>query len=188
MNTQPTPETDAKLLEPAFSPSEWIEYAKKLERERDQARAVIREAWDVAECGYILDGVKNECGMCGGVAPVHNQDCFQAILERGLNTGWRGVERFELNDQVKEILGFQCFQAGPIAHQLVKLGHTIEGRAEEEQAHVIHWMLHLYFQHGDNWRTEGDKILRGEKQEAELGLGVPGAQASAGARTEGGEA
>jgi hypothetical protein len=158
---QATPETDAKLKEPAFSPSEWIEYAKKLERERDLAKAVIREAWTAAECGYITHpGFKNECGLCGGVAPVHEPDCFQAILERGLDLGDLWVERFELNEQVRQILGILCFTAGTIAHRLVKLGHTIEGRAEEEQAYVLHWLLHLYFQHGDNWRDEANKALR----------------------------
>jgi hypothetical protein len=31
-------------------------------------------------------------------------------------------------------------------------GHEIKTRAEDEQAAVIHWLLNLYLEHGDQWR------------------------------------
>lgn len=60
--------------------------------------------------------------------------------------------KIELNDQTKQILGMICLQCGPIAHLLAKGGWTIKTRAEDEQAAVIHWLLNLYLEHGDNWR------------------------------------
>lgn len=68
---------------------------------------------------------------------------------------------FELNEQTRKILGRPNFWCGSIAPLLRKLGHIIPNKAEEEQAAVIHWMLCLYEQHGDNWEVEGEKILKG---------------------------
>lgn len=57
------------------------------------------------------------------------------------------------------ILGRPNFWCGPIAHQLVKLGHKIERKAEAEQAYVLHWLLGLHELHGERFRVEANKIL-----------------------------
>jgi hypothetical protein len=59
---------------------------------------------------------------------------------------------FELNDEVRWILGRPNFMCAPIAARLRKLGHVIDEKAEAEQAAVIYWMLSLYECHGDSWR------------------------------------
>jgi len=65
----------------------------------------------------------------------------------------------ELNDDTRWILGRPNFQCGLVAHSLRFLGHEINGRAEDEQAHVIHWMLCLYEKHGSAWRAEANRQL-----------------------------
>lgn len=65
----------------------------------------------------------------------------------------------QLNEQTRFILGMPNFRCAPIAHRLVKLGHEIPPRSEEEQAYVINWMLELYEEHGDEWRKQVELIL-----------------------------
>lgn len=57
-----------------------------------------------------------------------------------------------LNDpSIKFILGRPNFWCGNVAQLLRGVGHTIERKAEEEQAYVINYMLELYEKHGENW-------------------------------------
>ena len=65
----------------------------------------------------------------------------------------------ELNEHTKWILGRPNFQCGVIARVLRQGGIEIPCKAEEEQAHVIHWLLAQYEKHGDDWRDEADKEL-----------------------------
>lgn len=65
----------------------------------------------------------------------------------------------EFTDDVQWILGRPNFWCGPIAHQLVKLGHKIAPKAEAEQAYVLHWLLGLHEKHGDRFRLEANNIL-----------------------------
>ena len=67
---------------------------------------------------------------------------------------------FELNEQTRFILGRPNFWCGSVARILRLTGKQIPNKAEEEQAAVIHWMLCLYELHGDNWRAEGEKLLK----------------------------
>ncbi len=66
--------------------------------------------------------------------------------------------------EVLGILSKMCFTCGPIAHIFQKAGYPIPTHAEEEQAHIILWMLGLYRDHGDDWRTKGDAQLRAMKK------------------------
>lgn len=62
----------------------------------------------------------------------------------------------DLPPALAEILGMPNFTAGPIAHAFVAAGLWAppEGRhkAEAEQAFVLHWLVGLYLEHGDDWR------------------------------------
>jgi hypothetical protein len=40
----PTPETDAFKLDANWSPTEWFKFARRLERERDEARASVERS------------------------------------------------------------------------------------------------------------------------------------------------
>ena len=60
----------------------------------------------------------------------------------------------ELNDDTVWILGRPNFYCAAIAVFLRKDGYVIPHTAEVEQAHVIHWLLCIYEQHGDSWRDQ----------------------------------
>lgn len=66
----------------------------------------------------------------------------------------------ELNNETRFILGRPNFWCGQLSRNLRELGHDIPKKAEEEQAYVIYWMLGLYEQHGDNWRSELEACLK----------------------------
>lgn len=70
----------------------------------------------------------------------------------------------QLNEHTRFILGMPNFRCAPIAHQLVRLGHDIPARSEEEQAYVINWMLELYEQHGDDWRKRAESALKPKEE------------------------
>jgi hypothetical protein len=59
----------------------------------------------------------------------------------------------KLNDDTRFILGRPLFWCGSLSRDLRELGHDIPRKAEEEQAYVIYWMLGLYNQHGEIWRS-----------------------------------
>ena len=68
----------------------------------------------------------------------------------------------ELNDDLIWILGRPNFWCASVAHVLRQDGHEIETKSEHEQAAVIHWLLSMYLEHGENWREvaqrESDRI------------------------------
>lgn len=58
------------------------------------------------------------------------------------------------------ILGRPNFTIIRAARELHHLGlYDCYGKAETEQAAVIHWMVNLYLKHGPGWRTEMERIL-----------------------------
>lgn len=64
-----------------------------------------------------------------------------------------------LTPELRDILGFMCFQAAPIAHGYQAAGRFVDGdgsplekRAEDEQAFVIHRMLIHWTRSGAGWR------------------------------------
>lgn len=65
----------------------------------------------------------------------------------------------ELTPELREVLGWMCFQCAPIAHAMQAAGMDIQRKAEDEQAHVLHWMVKLVLRHGANWRVEGSKDI-----------------------------
>lgn len=69
-----------------------------------------------------------------------------------------------LNADLIAILGRPNFHCAPIAWALRDLlGHTIERKAEHEQAAVIHWLLGLYLEHGAQCFDRAEAILKTAK-------------------------
>lgn len=66
----------------------------------------------------------------------------------------------ELNDDTTWILGRPNFWCLPVAELLRQNGSIIERSSEHEQAAVIHWLLNMYIEHGDNWREVASGVLR----------------------------
>lgn len=64
-----------------------------------------------------------------------------------------------MNEDLLLILGKICFQCSPIARVLRLGGMEIKTRAENEQAHVIHWLLSHYLKDPAKWaENAGDEI------------------------------
>lgn len=59
----------------------------------------------------------------------------------------------EPTDAMLEVLGLMLYTTTPIAHALRAAGTDIPKRCEEEQAHVLHWLIQLALQHGTEWRA-----------------------------------
>lgn len=70
------------------------------------------------------------------------------------------------DDEITWILGRPNFWCGSLADNLRRQGHDIPRKAEAEQAHVILWMLNLYFEHKENWREIAYRVLRPEDRES----------------------
>lgn len=65
----------------------------------------------------------------------------------------------ELNEDIKFILGRPNFWCGAVAPILRQKGYDIPNKSEEEQAHVIHWLLGLYEEYGPEWKEIAEGIL-----------------------------
>lgn len=72
--------------------------------------------------------------------------------------------------EVHAILSLMIFRTGPLAHVLQGHGYPIPCRAEDEQLHVLLWLLGLHRDHGANigWRTAADNYIRAMRLEREL--------------------
>ena len=67
----------------------------------------------------------------------------------------------ELDAELTQILGMPNFVAAPFAHIMRKGGGVdIPRKSEIEQAHVIHWMVGLYLEHGADWRKKAQEQLK----------------------------
>jgi len=65
-----------------------------------------------------------------------------------------------LDDDLRDILGRPNFACIRLANLFRKEGAVIASKAEDEQAHVIHWMLGLRLKHGrENWREHADRAI-----------------------------
>jgi|SoiMethySBSTD1v2_1073268.scaffolds.fasta_scaffold06035_10 hypothetical protein len=66
-----------------------------------------------------------------------------------------------LNADLLAILGRPNFACANLASALRADGREIPRKAEAEQAHVIHWMLGIYLEHGAAWDAKvGEELQR----------------------------
>lgn len=75
---------------------------------------------------------------------------------------------FELNEVTKDILGTPNFKCASIAGALRAIGRDVPTKAEDEQAHAIHFMLEMYEKHGSVWRVEVGKMFKDEQGRIKL--------------------
>ncbi|KWC82736.1 hypothetical protein WL58_17855 [Burkholderia cepacia] len=81
----------------------------------------------------------------------------------------------EMSPALRDVLGRPNFWCGPIAHEMRAAGAEIKTKAEDEQAHVLHWLVKLVLDHGDDWQKHAATDLRAIREKANA------------ARAEGGE-
>ena len=66
-----------------------------------------------------------------------------------------------MTPELAAILGTMCFETINLAKILRSAGQDIKTRAEDEQAAVLHWMLSLWFKHGEGWRqAAAQEVMR----------------------------
>lgn len=71
------------------------------------------------------------------------------------------IVAFLQTDAVYEILSYMCFELGRTAALFRATGDEIKRRAENEQAHMMRWMLTLAAQHGERWTVAaGEEVAR----------------------------
>ncbi|AVA32981.1 hypothetical protein [Cupriavidus metallidurans] len=75
-------------------------------------------------------------------------------LKSALSTQQPGTLPYpiDLTEVLFDVLSLMLWDTGPIAHVLRAGGADIKKRAEDEQAHVLHWLIQLALQHGPAWR------------------------------------
>ncbi|MDE4918596.1 hypothetical protein ACUXAV_000695 [Cupriavidus metallidurans] len=91
-----------------------------------------------------------------GDTPQHAMELAKAIHRALLNapTQEPGTLPYptEITEALFDVLSLMLWHTGPIAHVLRAGGAEIKKRAEDEQAHVLHWFIQLAIQHGPAWR------------------------------------
>jgi hypothetical protein len=86
--------------------------------------------------------------------------CRELAMLREAAPPGEAVLTSRLDEQQRRILGLMPWQTGPIAHALVKLKLAeIPPKCEEEQAHVMHWLLTMYQRHGERWKDVAETVL-----------------------------
>jgi len=64
-----------------------------------------------------------------------------------------------LTDDLRDVLSTMLWTSGQIAQCLRAGGEQIPTKAEDEQAHVLHWLTTLVLEHGPEWRGKAaDRI------------------------------
>ena len=75
----------------------------------------------------------------------------------------------EMTPELAEVLGMMVFQSGPIAHAFRDAGHAIPNKCEAEQAFVLHWLIGLALEHGEDWQKRAGETLDGLRPRTEGG-------------------
>lgn len=73
----------------------------------------------------------------------------------------------DLTPELRDVLGMPMWETGRLAAALRAAGHDIRRKAEDEQAHVLHWLTGLALSHGAGWRQVAAEQI--EKMAADAG-------------------
>ncbi|MCM2547611.1 hypothetical protein EFP18_12180 [Burkholderia glumae] len=65
----------------------------------------------------------------------------------------------DLTPELLDVLGRPNFWCGPIAHAMRDAGADIRRKSEDEQAHVLHWLVKLVLGHGAAWQPAAGAAL-----------------------------
>jgi hypothetical protein len=70
----------------------------------------------------------------------------------------------ELTPDLREVLGWMCFQCISLAQCMRADGVEIATRAEDEQAVVLHWLTKFVLKHGTDWRPHAGEALKAMRE------------------------
>jgi hypothetical protein len=138
--------------------------AEELQKLQPSPFKIVGEHFTLDDAGILMEALEGD-----GIAPVDADDpeTQQMLFDRitpVLERHQLEVQGVPLDDQSSWIMGLPNFTCAGYAQQLRAIGHTINRKSEDEQAHVIHWMLGIYFKHGrDKWRNVAQSILAGPR-------------------------
>lgn len=59
----------------------------------------------------------------------------------------------EMTPALQDVLSLMLWETGSIAHVLRVGGAEIKTKAEDEQAHVLHWLIQLALRYDEAWRS-----------------------------------
>ncbi len=66
----------------------------------------------------------------------------------------------ELTEELRDVLSMMMWHTGTIARALRLGGADIPTKAEDEQAHVLHWLTLLVLEHGSAWSDKADEEVK----------------------------
>ncbi|QGZ56706.1 hypothetical protein [Paraburkholderia acidiphila] len=122
----------------------------------------LRMLRDFAQCATLpscIDKQRSDAvANIANVTIVGDADAVAAATA-ALEAGPLPAYPDELTPELREVLGWMCFQCISIAQAMRAAGIDVKKRAEDEQAHVLHWMVKLVLRHGADWRKAGTKDL-----------------------------
>ncbi|UEP49613.1 hypothetical protein LMA00_07655 [Burkholderia ambifaria] len=121
----------------------------KIERAEEQLRG--RGPKDVEAANGLLDVL-----TAHAVQPVPRAEVIDAMR----------TYPDEITPELRDVLGRPNFWCGPIAHEMRAAGADIKTKAEDEQAHVLHWLVKLVLDHGDAWQEVAVVELRAIREKA----------------------
>lgn len=148
---------------------EHADYILELKEEYPNGHDDLIHAYDHAD---TLFGAENVKRLLDHIAALEQQlaetklafkvrcDLHDATKQQLAAERARVVKLPDLNADLVDILGRPNFHCSPVAQCLRVGGAEIPRKSENEQAACIHWMLSLYLQHGEKWRTVAQDELK----------------------------
>lgn len=147
--------------------------AERAEGERDRQRSHVKAAYVAGmtiECRHrsaVYDKPWEPCNEPQWLVEFEYRIALTPAPQGLTDKQLTGELLINTNDKtIQWILGLPCFFCAPIAHILVKDGHSIEAKAEAEQAYVIPWLIRKYHEHGkcEEWKAKVDAELNAIKR------------------------
>ena len=124
-----------------------LEWLKQVHRDLDACQKVI---W-LAGCRPQVPGGFDPAYVTEAQARLAEIDAFIATGQQFAVSLAAKPALPPIDKALIYILGRPNFMCYGVAQSLRKLGHSIPNKTEDEQAHVIHWMLNSYLLHGEGW-------------------------------------
>lgn len=151
-------EAALSAAEPQTAPSAAVKTLK------DAANDVIACASDTYKKrnGHLAN-FEDESGEKCWIVPFDAFEALRSTLSAQVQdvASGGGMEFPEaLTDDLRDVLSTMIWTSGQIAACLRAGGDQIKTRAEDEQAHVLHWLISLALKHGPEWRAKASERIK----------------------------
>ncbi|WP_070106461.1 hypothetical protein [Burkholderia plantarii] len=75
----------------------------------------------------------------------------------------------DLTEDLRHVLGFPNFRCSPYAHLMRDAGANIQRKSEDEQAHVLHWLVKLVIDHRERWADVAEEEMNAMRAQGAQG-------------------